>query len=137
MCAKQFLKDLILILRWKLFSKLMVFFEIVCAIVMINNSTLRLDLIRAKSFFRQQAIAHRIAERVHMAAGLPDERRHDDGGFETGHVFALAGHGVPPQFLDVALELGAERAVVPEAVDAAVDFGGLKHKAAPLAQRHD
>ena len=31
----------------------------------------------------------------------------------------------------------AERAVIPEAIDAAVDFGGLKHESAPLAQRHD
>ena len=101
--------------------------------VMINNSTLRFDLIRAKSFFRQQAIAHRIAERVHMAAGFPDLRRHDDGRFEAGDVVALAGHGVPPEFLDVALEFRAERAVIPEAVDAAVNLGGLKHKPAPLA----
>src|SRR5271163_2336285 len=72
-----------------------------------------------------------------MAAGFPDLRRHDDGRFEAGDVVALAGHGVPPEFLDVALEFRAERAVIPKAVDAAVNLGGLKHKPAPLAQRHD
>src|SRR5277367_4336007 len=72
-----------------------------------------------------------------MAAGFPDLRRHDDGRFEAGDVVALAGHGVPPEFLDVALEFRAERAVIPKTVDAAVNLGGLKHKAAPLAQRHD
>src|ERR1700722_16416006 len=72
-----------------------------------------------------------------MAAGFPDLRRHDDGRFEAGDVVALAGHGMPPEFLDVALEFRAERAVIPKAVDAAVNLGGLKHKPAPLAQRHD
>ena len=72
-----------------------------------------------------------------MATGFPDLRRHDDGRFEAGDVVALAGHGVPPEFLDVALEFRAERAVIPKAVDAAVNLGGLKHKPAPLTQRHD
>jgi hypothetical protein len=72
-----------------------------------------------------------------VAAGLPDGGGHDDGGFEAGDVVALAGHGVPPEFLDVALEFGAQRAVIPKAVDAAVNFGRLKNEPAPLAQRHD
>src|SRR5471032_2190820 len=72
-----------------------------------------------------------------MVARFPDSRRHDDGRFEAGDVVALAGHGVPPEFLDVALEFRAERAVIPKTVDAAVNLGGLKHKPAPLAQRHD
>ena len=72
-----------------------------------------------------------------MPAGLPDFRRHDDGRFEAGDVVALADHGVPPKFLDVALEFRAERAVVPKTVDAAVNLGGLENEPAPLAQRHD
>jgi len=72
-----------------------------------------------------------------MPAGLPDLRRHDDGGFEAGDVVALAGHAVPPEFLHVALEFRAERAVIPKAVDAAVNFRRLKNEAPPLAQRHD
>src|SRR5665213_2099442 len=72
-----------------------------------------------------------------MTAGFPDLRRHDDGRFEAGDVVALAGHDVPPEFLDVALEFRAERAVIPKAVDAAINLGRLKNEAAPLAQRHD
>ena len=72
-----------------------------------------------------------------MPTGLPDLRRHDDSGFEADDVVALAGHGVPPEFLDVALEFRAQRAVVPKAVDAAVNLGGLVNEPAPLAQRHD
>ena len=44
-------------------------------------------------------------------------------------------HVAPPGFLDVPLQLDAQRAVVPEAVEAAVDFARLKEKAAPFAQR--
>ena len=46
-------------------------------------------------------------------------------------------HVAPPGFLDVALQLDAERAVVPEAVEAAVDFARLKEEAAPFAQRDE
>ena len=72
-----------------------------------------------------------------MAAGFPDLRRHDDGRFEAGDVVALAGHGVPPEFLDVALEFRAERAVIPKTVDAAVDFRGLEDESLAFAQGHD
>ena len=43
----------------------------------------------------------------------------------------------PPGVLDVALQLGAERAVIPEAVEAAVDFRRLENEPAPLAERND
>ena len=83
------------------------------------------------------AIDHGITEGVDVAGGLPDGGGHDDGGLKTDNVITPAGHGLPPEFLDVALELGAEGAVIPEAVDAAVNLGGLKNKAAAFAQRHD
>ena len=98
---------------------------------------LRLDLIRAEALLRHEAIDHRIAERVHMSRRLPDRRVHDDGRVEADDVFAFARHRAPPGVAQVALQLRAERAVVPEAVDAAVDFRALEDEAAPLAQRHD
>ena len=81
--------------------------------------------------------AHRIRESRNVSTGFPNFRRHDDGRFEAGDVVALAGHGVPPKLLDVALEFRAERAVIPKAVDAAVNLRRLKNEPAPLAQRHD
>jgi len=94
-------------------------------------------LVRSKSFLATEAIHHRIAEGAGVAAGLPDFRVHDDGGFEADHVFALLRHVAPPKFFHVALEFGAERAVVPESVDAAVNLRRLKNEPAPFAQRHD
>ena len=43
-------------------------------------------------------------------------------------------HVAPPGFLDVAFELDAERAVIPEAVQSAIDFARRKDEAAPFAQ---
>jgi len=46
----------------------------------------------------------------------------------------VADHVLPPGVLDVFLEFDAERAVVPEAVDAAVDLARLEDEPAPTAQ---
>ena len=103
----------------------------------VGVARLQLDLVRTEPLLRQQAIAHRIAERVHMPGRPPDGRVHDDRRFEADHVIAHARHARPPQLLHVALQLRAERAVIPKALDAAVDFRGLKNEPAPLAQRRE
>src|SRR5882672_4156498 len=69
-----------------------------------------------------------------MPAGPPNLRCHDDGRFETGHVLALAGHGGPPKILHIALQLRAERAVVPKSVDTAVNLRRLKNESSALAE---
>ena len=50
------------------------------------------------------------------------------------HVFALAHHRAPPRIAQIAFQLRAEWAVVPEAVDASVDFGRLEDEALALAE---
>lgn len=72
-----------------------------------------------------------------MAAGLPDGGIHEDAGIEAEHVLAFAGHGVPPSGAQVALQFCAERAVVPHAAAAAVDFAALVDEAAALAEGDD
>src|SRR5262245_21131174 len=80
-----------------------------------------------------------------MPARFPYFRVHDDRAIDADHAdflavgsgWGIAVHVLPPGVLDVLLELDAERAIVPEAVDAAVDFTRLKDEAAPLAQRHE
>src|SRR5262249_1169949 len=54
---------------------------------------------------------------------------------KTDDIVALLGHGVPPKFLHVAFEFSAQRTVIPKAIDAAVDFRGLKNEPTALAQR--
>ena len=61
----------------------------------------------------------------------------DDRAVEALDVVALAHDALPPERLQVVLQLDAERPVVPEAVDAAVDLARLEDEAAPRAERHD
>ena len=95
---------------------------------MINDAALRIDLVGAETFLGQQAIDHRIGKSGGVAAGLPDFGVHDDGGLQADDIIAPLGHDAPPVILDVALEFRAQRAVIPKAVDAAVNFGGLENK---------
>ena len=69
--------------------------------------------------------------------GHPDLRVHEDPGIEPDDVVALLDHRPPPGALDVVLELDAERPVVPDGVDAAVDLARREDEAAPLRQRDD
>src|SRR5438045_6859221 len=62
---------------------------------------------------------------------------HENRGVEPLDVVALSDHRAPPSVLQIALELDAERAVIPDGSGAAVDLRGLKHEAAPLAERHE
>ena len=72
-----------------------------------------------------------------MAAGFPDGPVHEDGTVQTDDVVPHLGHGFPPMFLQVALQLGPEGAVVPGAVQAPVDLGGREDESPALAQRDD
>ena len=81
--------------------------------------------------------AHRVAEGVHVAAGRPNGRMHDDAGIQTDDIVAVARHGLPPCVAKVALQFRAHRTVIPETVEAAVDFGGLENETAPLAEADD
>ena len=102
-----------------------------------HRSALRLHMVRADTFVGDRALAHHVGEGVDVAAGLPDGRMHDDRGIEADDIVAVAGHRAPPGVAEVALQFRAERAVIPEATDAAVDLGGLEDEAAPLAEADD
>ena len=83
------------------------------------------------------ALDQRVAERADVAGRHPDLRVHEDPGVEPDDVVALLDHRPPPGALDVVLELDAERAVVPDRVDAAVDLARREDEAAPLRERDD
>ena len=83
------------------------------------------------------AVDHRVGEGRDVAARLPDARVHDDRRVDADDVVALLHHRPPPGALDVVLHLDAQRAVVPEAADAAVDLAAGEDEAAPLAQRDE
>ena len=69
-----------------------------------------------------------------VSRGLPGARMRDDGAVDALDVVALADRPLPPEVLQVVLQLHAEGTVVPEAVDASVDLTRLEDEAAPGAQ---
>jgi hypothetical protein len=83
------------------------------------------------------ALDHRIAELGDVARGHPHLGVHEDAGIEPDDVVALLDHGPPPGALDVVLELDAERSVVPDGVDAAVDLGARVDEPAALREADD
>ena len=96
-----------------------------------------LQLVGAEAALARLAVDERVDEAADVAARLPHPRMHEDRGIEALDVVARAHHRVPPALLQVALELDAERAVVPDRPEAAVDLRGLKHEPAPLGERHE
>ena len=97
----------------------------------------RVDLVGAITGLAGFAIDHRVAEGIDMPAGLPDGGVHDDRGVEADDVIAQLRHAAPPEIFDVPLELGAQRTVIPETVDAPVDFGGLENEPPAFAEGDD
>ena len=107
-----------------------------------------LHLIVAIALLRLAAVDHEVVKQVVVARALPDLRVHDDRTVETGHlegsrragqhveVVVSGDHIAPPGFLHVPLQLDAQRAVVPKAVQPAVDLARLKQKPTPLTQRY-
>jgi hypothetical protein len=83
------------------------------------------------------AAGKRVGKTREMTARFPDLRMHGYGRVEPHHIGAKVNVVAPPQALDVVLEFNAQWSIVPGRAQPAVDFAGLKNKAAPLAQRHD
>ena len=108
-----------------------------------------LDVVVTVATFALTAIDHHVAEQIIMTGRLPHARVHDDRRLDAGHLegsrrafrlHALVVHGdhiTPPRLLDVALELDAERAVVPQPVESTVNLRGLENEPASPAERHD
>ena len=96
---------------------------------MIYRSALRLDLVGAEAGVGKQAIAHRIAEAADVAGGLEHLFHRQNRAIHAEDVVAFLNGLAPPVVLEVAFQLGSERAVVPAAVEASVEFARLENKA--------
>ncbi len=122
------------------------------ACVLVSQRTIRWSQPRDRRpepAFAFAAVDHHVVEQVVMTRALPDLRMHDERGFDADHRERLRSplgdadfvvprdHVAPPRLADVAFEFDAERTVIPKAVQAAVDFGGLKNKAPVLAEGDD
>ena len=83
------------------------------------------------------AVAHDIAEPIDVTGGFPDFGMTNDGGIETGNVVAFFHHFVPPESFYGFFECCAIGTVIPESVEAAVNFRALKHKPSAFAERNN
>ena len=95
------------------------------------------QLVEPEAALVRLALDQRVGERRDVAGRDPDLGMHQDPGVQPHDVVPLLDHDAPPGPLDVVLELDAERAVVPDGVDAAVDLRAGEDEAAPLGERHD
>ena len=76
------------------------------------------------------AIHHGVTKATNVTGCFPDLGVHDDRAVEANNVDRLAVrtdefalHNIlPPCVLEVALQFRAERSVIPEAIDAPIDF---------------
>ena len=104
------------------------------------------ELVVAIAAFRLAAIDHVVVEEIVMARALPDLRVHDDRAVDTGHferrrvpggAIELVVGGdvvVPPGLANVPLQFDPQRAIIPKALQPAVDLAGLKEKSPSPAQ---
>ena len=79
-------------------------------------------------------VDERVRERVDVARRLPDGRVHEDGRVEAHHVVVLPHHRVPPPLPHVPLELDAQRAVVVDGPQPAVDLGRREQEPAAFGE---
>ena len=106
-------------------------------------------VIRTKARIAELAIHHRIIEPLNMPRRFPrlgvlnDRRVEADDGqrLAVRHFRGPDGWALdqlfPPVVADVVFELGAQRAVVPEPVDPAIDLGRGIDEPAPFGQGDD
>ncbi len=106
-------------------------------------------MIDAKPRLARPAIDHKVVKQVVMPRAFPHLRVHNDRAIETDHrkglrragrrreLVVVGDHVAPPRVFDVALQLDAQGSVIPEAVEAPVDFRRLVDESAPFAQRDD
>ena len=72
-----------------------------------------------------------------MAGGFPDPGVGDDRAVDSNDVSAATDRVRPPGVADIAFEFSSGGTVIPEPVDSAVNFRGLKDETAPFAKGDD
>src|SRR5262249_17576625 len=97
--------------------------------------TLRVaELVGPKALLALLAVDERVGEAGDVSGGFPDARVHQNGAVYADDVGARQHHLAPPCFLDVALELAADRTVVPATRQTAIDFARLERKPASFGE---
>lgn len=104
---------------------------------MIGGSGLWVDLVSPEAGFGEQAVAHGIGKPAHVSGSSEDGLMIEDGAVHPQNIVTFLDVFTPPVVLEVSLQLGTERAVVPATVETAVEFGGLEDETFAFAQGDD
>ena len=96
-----------------------------------------IHLVGAVAFFTHLAVHHGIRKATNVTGGGEHCLMGEDGAVHADDVIALLDVFAPPVILEVAFQLGTERAVVPAAVEAAVEFSGLEDESFAFTKRYD
>ena len=83
------------------------------------------------------AVDQRVIEALDVPRRLPNAGMHQNAGIEADDVPALVHESAPPEILDIAFELDAERPVVPGICQTAIDIRAREDESAALAERGD
>ena len=103
------------------------------------------QVICAVPSFGFSAVHHGVVEAAHVTRCFPHSRILDDGrikaddrhGLPVGTIGGALDHVVPPRVANVVLEGGPKRPVIPESIQAAIDFTGRKNEATSFAETDD
>ena len=98
------------------------------------GGTHTLYLVGAPPALALAAVHQGVDEGLLMARVLPGQRIHQDGAVEPLHVIPFIDVAPPPGVHDVVLQLDAHRAVIVQALQAAVDFRARVDDSAALAE---
>ena len=94
-------------------------------------------LVGTETLLALTAIHKRIGEAAEVTRCDPGLRIHQDSGIESDVIGIFLDELLPPSTLDVVLQLGTERAVVPSVSQTAVDLAARVNKSAALGEVDD
>ena len=89
------------------------------------------------AFLGVLVVNQRVVESVHVTAGFPNGRVHEDGGIDADDVLVETGHGIPPVFLDVVFEFRSVLSVVVNRSETVIDFGRREYESIFFAVRYE
>ena len=85
-------------------------------------------MIGSPTAFAGPAVDHGVGKRRFMAGMTQRHRVGQDGGIQSFDIVPLVNHGSPPSGFEIVFQFDAQRTVVVDPLQAAVDVAGLKMK---------
>ena len=94
-----------------------------------TGACIALQMIGSPTAFAGPAVDHGVGKRRFMAGMTQRHRVGQDGGIQSFDIVPLVNHGSPPSGFEIVFQFDAQRTVVVDPLQAAVDVAGLKNEA--------